>query len=187
MKLIVGLGNPGDKYNGTRHNVGWACIDEIASRMMIKVAGKEHKGLVGKGNFRGEKVILLKPLTFMNLSGESVQATAAYYGVKPEDIIIIYDDINLEPGHIRIRKKGSAGGHNGMKSIIAHLHTEDFPRIRIGVGAKPEGADLANWVLGHFGKENKEAAEAGIALAAKAAEVVMSEGADAAMNLFNGI
>lgn len=187
MKLIVGLGNPGDKYAGTRHNVGFCCIDELSDRLMIKLTGKEHKGLVGKGNYQGEKIILLKPLTFMNNSGESVQAVASYYNVAVEDIIVVYDDICLEPGHIRIRKKGSAGGHNGMKSIINHLHSEEFMRVRIGVGAKPDHYDLADWVLGHFDKKDLDSAREGITLAAKATNVIITEGCDAAMNLFNGI
>lgn len=187
MKLIAGLGNPGDKYAGTRHNAGFCCIDELSERLMIKVNNKEHKGLVGKGNYQGEKIILLKPLTFMNNSGEAIKAVAGYYNIALEDIIVIYDDISLEPGHIRVRKKGSAGGHNGMKSIINHLHSEDFVRIRIGVGAKPEKYDLADWVLGRFDKETQEAAKEGIILGAKAANVILSEGCEAAMNLFNGI
>ena len=187
MKLIVGLGNPGDKYKGTRHNVGFRAIDELAERFNISVKNKEHKGLVGKGIIMGEKVILLKPQTFMNNSGESVQPVAAYYGIHEEDIIVVYDDICLEPGHLRIRKKGSAGGHNGMKSIIARLGTENFPRVRIGVGAKPEHYDLANWVLGHFEKSVQADADKGIEDAARAVTVMLSEGADAAMNLFNGV
>jgi PTH1 family peptidyl-tRNA hydrolase len=187
MKLIVGLGNPGDKYKKTRHNMGFEIIDELADRLGIDVKTKEHKGLVGKGMCMGEKVILLKPLTFMNNSGESVGPVAAYYGIKPEDVIVCYDDICLEPGHIRVRKKGSAGGHNGMKSIIAHLGTENFPRVRAGVGEKPEKYDLADWVLGHFDKADQDAVQTGIDNAARAVTVMISEGADVAMNIFNGI
>lgn len=187
MKLIVGLGNPGDKYKGTRHNVGFQAIDELAERFNISVKNKEHKGLVGKGIIMGEKVILLKPQTFMNNSGESVQPLAAYYGVHEEDIIIVYDDICLEPGHLRIRKKGSAGGHNGMKSIINRLGTENFARVRIGVGEKPDHYDLADWVLSRFDKSLQADASKGISDAARAITVIISEGIDAAMNLFNGI
>lgn len=186
MKLIVGLGNPGDKYKGTRHNAGFQVIDELAERFNISVKNKEHKGLTGKGMIMGEKVILLKPQTFMNNSGDSIAPLAAYYGIGIEDIIVVYDDIYLEPGHIRIRKKGSAGGHNGMKSVIARLGSEDFARVRVGVGAKPEHFELVDWVLGHFDKDVLEAAEKGITEAARAVSVMISEGADVAMNLFNG-
>lgn len=186
MKLIVGLGNPGDKYKKTRHNVGFNVIDELADRFNISVKNKEHKGLAGKGIIMGEKVILLKPQTFMNNSGDSVVPLAAYYGIHEEDIIVVYDDICLEPGHLRIRKKGSAGGHNGMKSIIARLGSENFPRVRVGVGAKPEHYDLADWVLGHFDKSVQADADKGVEDAARAVTVMLSEGIDAAMNLFNG-
>lgn len=186
MKLIVGLGNPGDKYKGTRHNAGFRVIDELADRFGISVKNKEHKGLTGKGLIMGERVILLKPQTFMNNSGESVAPLAAYYGINENDIIVVYDDIYLEPGHLRIRTKGSAGGHNGMKSIIARLGSENFARVRVGVGAKPEHYDLADWVLGHFDKSVQEDADKGVTQAARAVTVMLSEGADAAMNLFNG-
>ncbi len=186
MKLIVGLGNPGDKYKGTRHNAGFRVIDELADRFSISVKNKEHKGLSGQGMIMGEKVILLKPQTFMNLSGDSVAPMAAYYGIAVEDIIVIYDDICLESGHLRIRKKGSAGGHNGMKSIIARLGSEEFPRVRVGVGAKPEHYDLADWVLGHFDKNLQADADKGDIEAARAVTVMLGEGIEAAMNLFNG-
>ena len=161
MKLIAGLGNPGDRYQKTRHNAGFEVLDELADKFSISIKNKEHKGLTGKGIIMGERVILLKPQTFMNNSGESVAPLAKYYGIKPEDIIIVYDDIYLEPGHIRIRKKGSAGGHNGMKSVIAMLGSEEFARVRVGVGAKPEHYDLADWVLSRFDKETAAEAEKG--------------------------
>ncbi|MGN0164749.1 MAG: aminoacyl-tRNA hydrolase [Lachnospiraceae bacterium] len=186
MKLIVGLGNPGAKYENTRHNAGFKVIDSLAERFGIVIKNKEHKGLTGKGVIMGEKVILLKPQTFMNNSGDSLAPLAAYYGIHEDDIIVVYDDIYLEPGHIRIRKKGSAGGHNGMKSIIARLGSENFVRVRVGVGAKPEQYDLADWVLGHFDKNTQADAERGVEDAARAVSVILSEGADTAMNLFNG-
>lgn len=187
MKLIVGLGNPGDKYRGTRHNMGFGVIEELADRWNIPVRNNEMRGLAGKGIFRGEKVILLKPQTFMNNSGECVGPLAKYYGIASEDIIVVYDDICLEPGHIRVRKKGSAGGHNGMKSVIAHLSTEEFPRVRIGVGEKPEHTELADWVLSRFPRELEDDARRGIENGARAVETIITEGCDAAMNFFNGL
>ncbi len=187
MKLIIGLGNPGDKYRGTRHNMGFGVIEELADRWNIPVKNKEMKGLVGKGIYRGEKVILVKPQTFMNNSGECVRPLVMYYGIAAEDIIVVYDDVNLEPGHIRIRAKGSAGGHNGMKSIIAHLGTEEFARVRIGVGEKPEHFDLADWVLSRFPRDLEDDARRGIENGARAVETILGEGIAAAMNLFNGI
>ena len=187
MKVIAGLGNPGDKYKGTRHNMGFGVLEELSDRWNIPIRNKEFKGLTGKGMFAGEKVILVKPQTFMNNSGECIGPLAKYYGVAPEDVIVVFDEIALEPGHIRVRAKGSAGGHNGMKSIIAHLGTEDFPRVRIGVGEKPEGGDLANWVLGHFPKNLEDDARAGIENGARAVEVILREDVATAMNLFNGI
>ena len=154
MKLIVGLGNPSQKYEGTRHNVGFTVIDALAEEYHITVNSNHHKALCGKGWIAGESVLLAKPLTYMNLSGESVRPLADYYKVEPEDILIIYDDISLEPGKIRVRAKGSAGGHNGMKSIIQHLGTEAFPRVRLGIGEKPAQMDLADYVLGHFTDED---------------------------------
>lgn len=152
MYIIVGLGNPSKQYEGTRHNAGFMTLDVLADRYNIDISEKKHKALCGKGVIEGNKVVLLKPQTFMNLSGESVRAAADFYKVAPEEIIVIYDDISLEPGQLRVRKKGSAGGHNGMKNIIAHLGTQDFPRIRVGVGEKPAGMDLADYVLGRFSK-----------------------------------
>ncbi|MCR4841403.1 MAG: aminoacyl-tRNA hydrolase [Lachnospiraceae bacterium] len=187
MKLIVGLGNPGTKYRGTRHNIGYGVIEELSDRWDIPMKNREFRGLTGKGVFAGEKVILLKPETFMNSSGECVGPLSKYYGISPEDIIVVFDEIALEPGHIRVRASGSAGGHNGMKSLIAHLGTEKFPRVRIGVGAKPEGADLANWVLSRFPKALEDDARSGLENGARAVEVIIRENIDTAMNLFNGI
>lgn len=187
MYLIVGLGNPGKQYENTRHNMGFDTIDELVDRHRIPGSGIQHKAMYGKGMIAGEKVILAKPLTYMNLSGDSVQAFINYYKMDPEnELIVIYDDIDLEPGQIRIRKKGSAGGHNGMKSIIARIGTQNFYRIKVGVGAKPQGWDLADYVLGHFPAQERDAVDDAIREAADAVEVILSEGIEAAMNRFNG-
>ena len=152
MKLIVGLGNPTKEYENTRHNIGFMAIDALSEDYHIPVESLRHKALIGKGAIEGQRVILAKPVTYMNLSGEAVRAISDYYKIPPEDIIIIFDDTTLDVGRMRIRKKGSAGGHNGIKSIIAHLGTMEFPRIKIGIGAKREGQDLADYVLSRFPK-----------------------------------
>jgi len=186
MYIIVGLGNPGPKYAGTRHNVGFDTIDMLAEANNISMLESKHKALVGKGYIAGEKVILAKPVTFMNLSGESVRQLIDYYKVDEEDnLIVIYDDISLEPGQLRIRKKGSAGGHNGIKNIIAHLGHDTFMRVKVGVGEKPKGYDLADYVLGHFSKEEEKIMIESFKNAAEAVVVMMKEGADAAMNQYN--
>lgn len=185
MKIIVGLGNPEKKYDGTRHNIGFAVLDEVADSYNISMDIKKHKGICGKGIIAGEKVVLVKPQTYMNLSGECVREVMDYYKAAPEDVIIIFDDISLEPGKLRIRKKGSAGGHNGIKSIIAHLNSENFPRIKCGVGDKPKGYDLADYVLGHFSKEEIPVVQDEIKMAVKALECMVSDGYDAAMNQYN--
>ena len=186
MYLIVGLGNPGMKYDATKHNMGFKVIDELVETYGIPSSGTSLKGMYGKGMIGSEKVILIKPMTYMNNSGECVRAFVDYYKADPEEeVIIIYDDITLEPGSIRIRKKGSAGGHNGIKSIIAHLGTEKFKRIRVGVGEKPKDWDLADFVLSPFEPEEKDAVREGIEKAAKAVEVMLTDGADAAMNQYN--
>lgn len=186
MYLIVGLGNPGSKYAGTRHNMGFDTIDELVEKHRISSDGVKMKGMSGRGIIGGERVILLKPMTYMNLSGEAVRAWLDYYKLDPEeDLIVIYDDVDQEPGRMRIRKKGSAGGHNGMKSIIQHIGTSSFPRIRIGVGAKPAGWDLADYVLGHFSKEDRKVVDEVIKDAADAVEMIISEGVDEAMNRYN--
>lgn len=186
MYIIAGLGNPGKEYAGSRHNVGFMTLDELADRYNIDVREKAHKALIGKGMIEGNKVILVKPQTYMNLSGESIRSVMDYYKTEPSEFIVIYDDISLEPGQIRIRKKGSAGGHNGIKNIIAHLGTQEFPRIRIGVGEKPARMDLADYVLGHFSKEEKERMEQAFKDGAAAAVAMMNDGVDTAMNRFNG-
>ena len=186
MYLIAGLGNPTREYEKTRHNVGFDTIDVLADRINTDVAERKFKGLYGKGMLGGEKVILLKPQTYMNLSGESVRAAADFYKIPPDHIIVIYDDISLDVGHLRIRTKGSAGGHNGIKNIIAHLGTQEFPRIKIGVGGKPPRMDLADYVLSRFPAEERKIMETAFRDAAEAAGVLIAEGPDAAMNRFNG-
>lgn len=186
MKLIVGLGNPGKKYEGTKHNVGFEVIDKLAESYNISITKIKHKGLCGEGTICGEKVLLLKPQTFMNLSGESIRAAADFYKVDAEHIMVIYDDISLEPGQLRIRKKGSAGGHNGIKSIIAHLGTQEFPRIKVGVGAKPDRMDLADYVLGHFSQIEGRVMEDASKEAGQAAQAIILDGIEAAMNRYNG-
>lgn len=186
MYLIVGLGNPGMKYDATKHNMGFKVIDELVDTYRVPSSGTSLKGMYGKGMIGAEKVILIKPMTYMNNSGECLRAFVDYYKVDPEEeLIVIYDDITLEPGNIRVRKKGSAGGHNGIKSIIAHLGTEKFKRIRVGVGEKPKNWDLADFVLAPFKPEEKDAVREGIEKAAKAVEVILTDGADAAMNQYN--
>lgn len=186
MKLIVGLGNPTPQYDKTRHNVGFAVIDHLMNEYGIALDTAKHKGFYGKGRIAGESVILLKPMTYMNLSGESVVQVANYYKVAPQDVIVVYDDINLDVGRLRIREKGSAGGHNGIKNIIAHLGTDEFPRIRVGVGMKPPKMDLADYVLSRFSKEEEPLMEEGYEKAAKAMELMVEDKISQAMNLYNG-
>ena len=186
MYIIAGLGNPESKYDKTRHNIGFRLIDELAVRNGITFSDRKHNGLVGKGIISGEKVILLKPLTYMNLSGECVGPAADYYKVEPENVIILFDDISLDVGRIRIRKKGSAGGHNGIKSIIAHLGSENFPRLKFGVGDKPKEMDHADYVLGRFSSQDEATVSEGIKRACEAVECMIGEGCDAAMNKYNG-
>lgn len=186
MYIIVGLGNPGKDYKNTRHNIGFDVIDVLADQENISVMEKKHKALIGKGVIAGQKVILAKPQTFMNLSGESVRSLLDYYKVdEAEELIVIADDISLPPGQIRIRKKGSAGGHNGLKNIIAHLGHDSFHRIKMGVGEKPKGYDLADYVLGHFDKVDRQIMDDAAKSAADAVRQILTEGADAAMNHYN--
>lgn len=185
MYIIAGLGNPGGKYDNTRHNVGFQVIDILADRMGILVEEKKHKALCGRGMLEGQKVVLLKPQTFMNLSGESVRAAADFYKAGPEDVLVVYDDISLEPGQLRIRTKGSAGGHNGIKNIIAHLGTQEFPRVKVGIGEKPKGMDLADYVLSRFSKGEQELMDQAFKEAADAAAVILGQGIEPAMNQFN--
>lgn len=184
MFLIVGLGNPGREYNNTRHNIGFDAIDVIADKYNIEVSRIKFKGVYGEGFVNGEKVILLKPTTYMNLSGESVREVMDFYKLSEEDILIIYDDVSLDVGRIRIREKGSAGGHNGIKSIIANIGTDVFSRIKVGVG-KPQG-DLVKHVLGTFSKEDREDLNKVLEAVAMASETIIKGDAKEAMNKYNG-
>lgn len=186
MYIIAGLGNPEQKYEGTRHNIGFQVLDELAKKHDIKILESKFKGLMGKGMIQGQKVILLKPLTYMNLSGECIGEATGYFKIdETAELIVIADDINLDVGQIRIRKKGSAGGHNGLKDIISHLGHEAFIRIRMGVGDKPAGYDLADYVLGHFTKEEEELLSESRKNAVLAIETIIGNGPDKAMNLYN--
>ncbi|MCI9313859.1 MAG: aminoacyl-tRNA hydrolase [Lachnospiraceae bacterium] len=186
MYIIAGLGNPDRQYRNTRHNIGFDVIDFIADQNNITIGERKHKALIGKGFVGGQKVVLIKPQTYMNLSGESVREVIDFYKIdERSELIVISDDISLEVGQIRIRKKGSAGGHNGLKNIILHLGHDEFQRIKMGVGQKPEGYDLADYVLGHFSKEEREIMDESAKYAAEAVTVMMTEGADAAMNRYN--
>ncbi|MDY3917799.1 MAG: aminoacyl-tRNA hydrolase [Candidatus Limivivens sp.] len=186
MYIIAGLGNPGSKYAHTRHNVGFDTVDYLADYYGIDIETKKFRALIGQGMIAGNKVILVKPQTFMNLSGESVREVIDFYKIDPEEeLIVIYDDISLEPGQLRLRGKGSAGGHNGIKNLIQHLGTQNFKRIKIGVGEKPVGFDLADYVLSRFHGEDKEKMEDARKRAAKAAVMIMNDGLQAAMNEYN--
>ena len=186
MYIIVGLGNPTAQYEGTRHNVGFDVIDAIADKYNITMDIRKHRAFCGKGIIGGQKVILAKPQTYMNLSGESVRSLVDYFKIDEEqELIVIYDDISLDVGQLRIRKKGSAGGHNGIKNMIAQLGTDTFQRIKVGVGEKPKGYDLAAYVLGHFHGEDLELMEEGYEKAISATEEILKGEIDAAMNEYN--
>ncbi len=188
MYLIVGLGNPGKEYENTRHNIGFDVIDKIAGQEHIQVLERKHKALIGKGVVAGCKCVLAKPQTFMNLSGESVRALVDYYKADETwELIVVSDDVSLALGQLRVRKKGSAGGHNGLKNIIAQLGHDSFLRVKMGVGEKPGGWDLADYVLGHFSAQERGVMDEAAARAADAVRAVIAEGADAAMNRFNGM
>lgn len=186
MYIIVGLGNPDRQYQNTRHNIGFDVVDVIASKNNITVGERKHKALIGKGFVGGEKAVLVKPQTYMNLSGESVREVIDFYKIdEKKELIVISDDVSLDVGQIRIRKKGSAGGHNGLKNIILHLGHDEFKRVKMGVGEKPSGYDLADYVLGHFPKEEREIMDESAKRAADAVEIMIADGADAAMNQYN--
>jgi PTH1 family peptidyl-tRNA hydrolase len=185
--LIVGLGNPGREYAHTRHNAGFRALDLLAEKLDCKVDKLKFQGLYGQASYRGKKLLLLKPQTYMNLSGRSVLQLSAFYRVPPKNIIVMFDDISLEPGRLRVRADGSAGGHNGIKSIIQELGCQDFPRVKIGVGAKPHpDFDLANWVLSGFTLQEEKALQPALERAADAALAVMEYGVPEAANRFNG-
>lgn len=186
MYLIAGLGNPGREYENTRHNAGFASIDRLAEKNHISIDMKKFQALCGTGYIGGQKVLLLKPQTYMNLSGESLRAACGFFKIDPEqELIVIYDDISLAPGQLRIRAKGSAGGHNGIKSIISHLGTQVFLRVKVGVGEKPQGWDLADYVLGHFSKEEQQVMQESFDRAADAAAALLSEEVQQVMNEYN--
>lgn len=186
MFIIAGLGNPTKEYEGTRHNVGFDVIDRLSEKYNIAVDTKKHRALIGRGMIAGQKVILAKPQTYMNLSGESIRSLLDYYKVDEEhELLVIYDDVSLGVGQLRIRAKGSAGGHNGIKNIIAHLGGQVFPRIKIGVGEKPPKYDLADYVLGHFSKAEKVLMDEGYDNAVRAVEMIVSGDIEGAMNEYN--
>ena len=185
MKMIVGLGNPGSQYENTRHNMGWGALDAVARRAGIRVIVNRDRALTGLGYWEGERILLVKPLTYMNLSGEAAGPLARYYKIAPEDVLVLCDDVYLPLGQLRIRKSGSAGGHNGLKSLIAHLGSDRFPRIRCGVGPLPEQGDMVDFVLRRFAPSELEAVRAEYDLAAEAALCFLSRGAEAAMNRYN--
>ncbi len=186
--LIVGLGNPGSQYERTRHNCGFRALDILADRLNCKVNKAKYQGLYGQVDWQGSRLYLLKPQTYMNLSGRSVLQLSAYYNIPPQQIIVMFDDISLEPGRLRIRSDGSAGGHNGIKSIIQEVGSQDFPRVKIGVGAKahPE-QDLADWVLSTFSANEEKALQTALSAAADAALCIVEKGTTEAANRFNGI
>lgn len=184
--MIVGLGNPGRQYESTRHNTGFICLDMLAEKYGISVKKLKFRSLLGDGRIADKKCLLLKPQTFMNLSGEAVRDAAEFYKIPPENIIVIFDDISLDPGKLRIRRKGSDGGHNGMKNIIYHLQSDNFPRIKVGVGAKPNPEyDLADWVLSRFSTSEAKLMKQAAQEAVSAVEYIVGGDIDKAMNCFN--
>ena len=184
--LIVGLGNPGQKYEHTRHNMGFLTVDLLAEQLNVKLNKVKFKSAYNIVRFGGQKCLVMKPQTYMNLSGESIRSLVEYYKIDPEEeLLVIYDDISLEVGQLRIRRKGSAGGHNGIKNIIANLGSSVFPRIKVGVGEKPKGYDLADYVLGKFSKEDRVLMEEGYDLACEASALIMQGAIDQAMNEYN--
>lgn len=186
MILIAGLGNPEKKYENTRHNIGFDAVDYLAKKHGISMHTMRFRGFVGTGVIGGQKVVLLKPVTYMNLSGESIRAAVDFYKINPEtELIVIEDDIALPLGDIRVRAKGSAGGHNGLKNIILHLGTDGFARVRIGIGDKPEGRDLVSHVIGHFTTEERKIMDEAVERAGEAVELFISDGIDKAMNATN--
>ena len=185
--LIVGLGNPGKEYERTRHNCGFRAIDALAEQLGCKIDKSKFQGLYGKTTYQGRTVFLLKPLTFMNASGRSVLQMSAYYNIPPARIIVLFDDISLEPGRLRVRADGSAGGHNGIKSVIRELGSQDFPRVKIGVGAKPNpDYDLADWVLSNFTAAEQKSVDATLKPAGDAALCIIEKGVPEAANRYNG-
>ena len=185
--LLVCLGNPGDKYENTRHNVGFMVADEVAERQSKPIQRLKFKALTNILTISGEKVLVMKPITYMNLSGEAVRQAVDFYKIPPDHVLVVSDDTALPLGRLRIRQKGSAGGHNGLKNIIQHLGTDQFPRLRVGVGEKPHpDYDMADWVLSKFTGEDKKAIDEAVKRAADAIECILAEGVDRGMGRFNG-
>ena len=185
--IIAGLGNPGGKYDGTRHNVGFKVTEILEDKLRIRCNRAKFHAMYAQGEYQGQKILLMRPQTFMNLSGDAVAEAAQFYKVPPERCLIIFDDISLEPGRLRVRRDGSAGGHNGIKSIIARLGSQDFPRVKVGVGAKPHpDYELADWVLSNFSAQEKKALESALERAADAALEIVVHGVDSASNQYNG-
>ena len=186
LHIIAGLGNPGKQYDNTRHNTGFDVVDELIERSRIPLGGVRFHSVYGKGKLAGTQAVLMKPLSYMNLSGEPISRVLSYFKADPvRDLIVVCDDIDLPVGRIRIRRGGSAGGHNGLKNIIAMLGTDQFVRVRVGVGQKPAGWDLADYVLGHFDAQDRVIMDEAVKRAADAVEMILSDGVDAAMNQFN--
>ncbi|KZE68111.1 peptidyl-tRNA hydrolase [Fictibacillus phosphorivorans] len=186
MKLFIGLGNPGSRFDGTRHNIGFEVIDKLSDSLNIPMQQTKFKGLYGTGNVAGEKVFLLKPLTYMNLSGECVGPFMDYFQIPLEDMVVVYDDLDTIPGKLRLRTKGSAGGHNGIRSMIAHLGTQEFKRIRFGIGRPTNQQPVPDFVLNRFSKEEQIDVESGIDRSVKACEAFIETSFDKVMNKFNG-
>jgi PTH1 family peptidyl-tRNA hydrolase len=186
MYVIVGLGNPGREYENTKHNLGFITVDLLAERHGVSVAKLKHKALTGDGFIGGEKVKLVKPQTYMNLSGESVSRVTEYFGVESDRLVVVYDDIDIPMGSVRVRAGGSSGTHNGMRSVISHLGYDDFPRVRIGIGADRGEVPLYNWVTSGFSKEHIDAMREAVIRAADAVECIVGDGVIAAMNRYNG-
>lgn len=185
MKVIVGLGNKGLKYAKTRHNIGFEVIELLAHRHSINMTSRKFKGLIGQGYIEGEKVLLVMPLTYMNLSGECVRQVLDFYKLDAEDIVVVYDDLSMNVGALRIRGKGSAGGHNGIKNIISHLGHDEFLRYKVGVGPQPAGVKSENFVLGHFAKKEMDDVVESIEHTANSVEAYLKKGLDFAMNNYN--
>ncbi|WP_035212063.1 aminoacyl-tRNA hydrolase [Alkalicoccus chagannorensis] len=185
MKVVVGLGNPGQQYDRTRHNIGFDAVDRLQDKWTFDFDEKKFKGVYGVERHGTEKIFVLKPMTYMNLSGESVGRLMSYFDIGPEDLVVIYDDLDLEPGQIRLRQKGGHGGHNGIKSIMEHLGTKEFNRIRIGIGRPPSGTPVTDYVLGRFSPEDQEKAAASIDKAAEAVDAWKDEPFLQVMNKFN--
>ena len=186
MKIIAGLGNPGTQYVATRHNIGFEVIERLAYETGIRLDKKKHRAILGQGQIGGEKVILLQPQTYMNLSGESIRLTMDFYSLTPQDVVVVYDEISIDLGQLRIREKGSAGGHNGMKNIIAHLGTQEFVRFRVGVGPQIPGMDSADFVLKRMSKDEMKIAADMALRTAEAIMAYMEQGIAYAMNHYNG-